>query len=339
VAKVIAANDFLKMADSVPVADVRTPAEFARGHIPGALQLPLFSNEERAEVGKLYLQRGKEEAIQTGMTIAGSRLSSYVTEASNLAPGKKILLYCWRGGMRSSSLAWLLDTAGFETFVLEGGYKAYRRHVRESFSRQARLTLLGGYTGSGKTELLESLSLKGEQVLNLEMIANHKGSAFGFIGMQQQNSQEQFENQLHKEWSLLDLDINTWVEDESINIGSNQIPRALYDQMKISPLVLIEVERRERVQRLVKDYACTERELLVQCFKKIEQRLGKEHLSEALDAIGSGNFEIAAHLALHYYDKAYHHQLSQRPVNMIYTIELNCGDKTEKVLRLITDKE
>jgi tRNA 2-selenouridine synthase len=319
----------------MPIADVRTPAEFTRGHIPGAKQLPLFSNEERAEIGKLYFQQSREDAIRSGIAIAGSRLSYYVTEALAIAPERKILLYCWRGGMRSSSLGWLLDTAGFEAYILEGGYKAYRRHLHDSLGKKARIIILGGQTGSGKTELLESLTLSGEQVLNLEQIAMHKGSAFGFIGNEQQPSQEQFENTLHKHWSMLDHNRHTWIEDESINIGTVQVPRELFDQMQAAPMILIEVSREKRIIRLVREYSNTPREVLVQCFKKIEQKLGRERVARSIEAVRSENYGLAANLALHYYDKAYNHQVSKRTYDTIHKLVLNDADTPEQRIKLM----
>jgi len=180
-----------------PVIDVRSPGEFVRGHIPGAHSVPLFTDEERAVVGTLYKQQGRDAAVREGLRIVGPKLATIVDEARALAPDGRIGVHCWRGGERSGSVAWLLDKAGFtEVFTLKRGYKAFRQHVLEAFNMPHDLRVLGGYTGTGKTETLAHLRELGEQVIDLEGLAHHKGSSFGALGEEPQPTTEHFENLL-----------------------------------------------------------------------------------------------------------------------------------------------
>ena len=195
--KRITAEEIFQLEPDRMLLDVRTPAEFAQGHVPGAQNLPLFSDEERAEVGTLYKQVNPERAFLRGLDLAGAKMSWYVREAMRLAPNRKVAVHCWRGGQRSGSLATLLSFAGFDVQVVQGGYKAYRTHVLEQFAlRKSKFVVLGGKTGSGKTEILKQLASLGEQVIDLEALANHKGSAFGALGEEPQPRVEQFENNL-----------------------------------------------------------------------------------------------------------------------------------------------
>lgn len=311
-AEIIQAADFLAASRHIPVADVRTPLEFEKGHIPGANLYPIFSNEERAEIGKLYTLQGKDIAVQKGLELVGPRMGRYVEKALEIAPGKEILLYCWRGGMRSSSIAWLLDLSGFNVKILQGGYKGYRRYIHSVFEETQNICILGGYTGSGKTRLLEDLQYSGEQVINLEALASHKGSTFGWIGEYQQPTQEQFENELAKRWIALDRKKAVWIEDESINIGQVQIPRSLFLQMQASPMVLIKKSFKARVEQLVRDYSRDSAESLILCFQRIQRRMGTYHAGQAITFVQQGNLSDAAMIALEYYDKTYEAQMRKR---------------------------
>src|ERR1700759_4202769 len=171
--------DELLTGPTMPIADVRTPAEFAHGHIPGAFNLPLFSNEERVLVGTTYKQVGKEAAILLGFDLTGAKWSGFIREALEIAPKKKIALHCWRGGMRSGAMAWALDLYGFDVYLLTRGYKHYRRRGLDTFAEKLNIRILGGLTGSGKTKVLHQLKSLGEQVIDLEDLAQHQGSAFG----------------------------------------------------------------------------------------------------------------------------------------------------------------
>ena len=171
--------------------DVRTPAEFRQGHIPGAANLPLFSDAERAEVGTLYKQQGRQAAVLRGLALVGPRMEALAAELvtwSERSAGAPLRLHCWRGGMRSGSVAWLAQQLELPVLLLEGGYKSYRRWVLELFERPWPLRLLGGRTGCGKTELLLALRERGAAVVDLEGLAHHRGSSFGGLGLPEQPS-------------------------------------------------------------------------------------------------------------------------------------------------------
>ena len=198
-------EEFLDKAQTLPIIDVRSPGEYQHAHIPGAISIPLFDNDERAQVGTKYKNAGKDSAVLLGLSLVGPKLADFVKQSKKLNPqGKEVLVHCWRGGMRSSSFAWLLDTAGLTASTLVGGYKAYRNTVLSAFSEPHNLIILGGKTGSGKTDILKELARQGEQIIDLEGLANHKGSTYGAIGQAPQPATEQFENLVHQQWRQLD---------------------------------------------------------------------------------------------------------------------------------------
>ena len=229
--------NFLQKAEHIPVVDVRTPSEFEQGHIPAAHNIPLFTNRERKSVGISYKREGQHEALMKGLDFAGPKMSTFVRKAEKIARQKQLLLHCWRGGMRSESMAWLFETAGFDCFLLEGGYKSFRKYVLAYFNNAFPFIVIGGLTGSGKTDALKSLAEQGEQILDLEAMANHKGSAFGNLGEKKQHSTEHFENMIC--WELLPFDKNRsiWVEDESRNIGRNILPAGIFNQIRYAPVI------------------------------------------------------------------------------------------------------
>ena len=303
---------FLGKRLSTPIIDVRSPAEFGKGHIPGAFNIPLFSDEERAVIGTLYVQNGKDDAVMKGLELVGPKMKNFVLEAKKIASDNRVLVHCWRGGMRSKSMAWLFEQIGLKTTILKGGYKAYRNFVLDKINCQPDLIVIGGMTGSGKSEILRELKSNSEQVLDLEALANHKGSAFGALGQPSQPTQEQFENNLFDELWHLDLQKKIWIEDESFSIGRNQLPKRLFETMQQSPLIFISVDRQSRINRLVSEYGCFSKDLLAESIKKIEKRLGYDQAKAALEALNSDNFEAVADIALRYYDKAYQWQIQNR---------------------------
>jgi len=321
--KKIRAEELFERKQEIPLVDVRTPDEYRHGHIPGAVQIPLFDNNERALIGKVYAHKGSDAAVLLGMEIVGPRLKSYIEKAREISPERKIILYCWRGGMRSGSLAWLFSTAGMQCYVVEGGYKAYRRYVLEKFRTPLKLIVLGGETGAGKSEILRMLASDGEQILDLEAIACHKGSAFGAIGQPGQPTQEQFENNLFEAFRTLKPDKPVWIENESITIGKLFLPRSLFDQMEKAPLVCISRPFTERLERLVREYAITDHETLTAVFRGLIRRLGSEKCQQAITAVHEGKYEEAAEIALHYYDKVYSRQLDKKQQQIIKTFYID----------------
>lgn len=306
---------FLTQQAQCLVWDVRSPAEFAAGHLPGAVSVPLFSDEERAQVGICYKQKGGPQAVELGLELVGPKMASWVRQARQArGTGGSIGLYCWRGGMRSGSMAWLLEQAGFDVSLLLGGYKAYRHYVRAVLERPWRLHVLGGHTGSGKTELLHHLAEAGAQVIDLEGLARHKGSAFGAIGQPEgQPRIEHFENMLAGQLLTKDASKPIWVEDESQTIGQVFIYKPFYDQMEAAPLYCLQVPLADRVARLVADYAQGPEADLAAAIQKIARRMGPQHAQTALAALKTREYAHVAELALAYYDPCYDHALTRRP--------------------------
>lgn len=331
---------FLPLTDTLPLVDVRSPAEFAQGHIPGAVNIPLFNNDERAIVGIGYKNGGKEHAVQLGLEIVGPKLAGFVEQAKRMATKKEILVHCWRGGMRSGSMAWLFETAGLKAYTLEGGYKAYRRYIRQQFSRPVKMVVLGGYTGSGKTDILKALERQGEQFLDIEALAHHKGSVFGPLGQPPQPTNEQFENNLADAWRKFDFSKPVWVEDESRQLGKCVLPDPLFFQIGEAPLIKLLVPKTEREKRLVKEYGHFGKDELREQLVKIRERLGGQYLKEALKALEDGDLQTVAGLTLRYYDKAYAHGASQRPQEKVFELKLEKDDPQEnaKVILKFVEK-
>ena len=327
--------DLLEKRGTCPLLDVRSPGEYAHGHIPGAISFPLFSDVERAEVGTLYKQDGKEIAMEVGLRIVGPKLATFVKEAKALAPERKVMLHCWRGGQRSGSMAWLLRQAGLEVETLPGGYKAYRHLVQESFESTAlKLVVLGGETGSGKTKILHELVAVGEQIIDLEGLANHKGSAFGFIGEQPQPTVEQFENELFERILALDVSKRVWVENESHSIGRIFIPEAFWTKMRAAPLLIIKIPDDARIENLLEDYVLTDKTDLEVAFQKISKKLGGQNLKIALEALECNDFAAAAKIALWYYDKTYQHGIETSKSPNLKQIAFDHGKPGEIALEL-----
>ena len=320
---------------SIPIIDVRTPAEFQQGHIPNALNIPIFSNEERVKVGTNYKQQGKDTAILVGLEFVGPKLRNFVKSAKKIATNNKLILYCWRGGMRSKSMAWLFDFAGIEVLLIKGGYKAYRNFILESFEKPAKIIVLGGKTGSGKSEILRKINDAGEQFIDLEGIANHKGSAFGALGQNPQPSTEYFENLLYEEWRKIDLSQPLWLEDESMNVGQVAIPRPLFQQIRNAFVFNIDVDKQTRIKRLVDEYASFDTEDLSLIINRIAKRLGGLNTKLSLEALHESDFAKVADLTLSYYDKAYLFGLSKREQTKVKTIKVEDYNHEALVEKLI----
>jgi tRNA 2-selenouridine synthase len=325
---------FLLQSKGHLTIDVRSPKEFTKGHIPHAVNLPLFNDEERTKIGTIYKQIGRNEAIEAGLEIAGPKMAGFVRFAKPLAKENKIFVHCWRGGMRSGSMAWLLDMMGYEVYTLHQGYKAYRNHVLNELGRQANYIILGGRTGSGKTAILLALREKGEQIIDLERIAHHKGSAFGALGEDPQPTPEQFENNVYCRFSKLDAGKPIWLEDESKNIGKCYIPNGMWAAMSASPMVVIDMPLEVRVERLIKDYSGQPIGGLKESVEKLERRLGNEAMKQALQALEGKDFAEVARIALRYYDKAYDHGMKARNAKNITLLSFEKDDMEEIAIRL-----
>ena len=321
--------EFLKLADKVPIIDVRTPLEFEHASIPGAFNIPIFSNEERVLVGTCYKQQSREEAILLGFDLTGPKWSTFIKEALKIAPDKKIGVHCWRGGMRSGAMAWSLSLYGFEVYLLEGGYKRFRNWVLDQFKEEYPLLVLGGMTGSGKTNTLIELKKLNQQVIDLEDIAQHQGSAYGSMGKLIQPSQEHFENILASQLVKTDRTKAIWVEDESLSIGKCFIPNPFFKQMRETNLFKIEVPFQKRVDFLVEEYGKLNKEFLIERTLKIGKRLGPLQTKEAIQAIEADQMDVFIKMVLVYYDKTYSNGQEKRSPDKVYSLPCNSTDAIE----------
>jgi tRNA 2-selenouridine synthase len=337
--KQLSLTEFLEKAKTTVVVDVRTPLEFEQGHIPGAINIPIFTNEERVLVGTAYKQQGRQPAILLGFEITGPKWAGFIKTAEQIAPDKKILVHCWRGGMRSGALAWAFELYGFEVATLKGGYKTFRRAGIDTFSGAFPFTILSGSTGCAKTKTLQEMKILGEQVIDLEDLAQHQGSSFGSMGTLIQPSQEQFENLLAQELQKMDCSKRIWLEDESVTIGKRVIPKPIWLQMRNAPVVKMEIPKEERVSYLNQDYSHLDKEFLKDSVLRIAKRLGPLETKLTLVAIDEGRMKDFIEQVLVYYDKTYLKGLNNRAVLNIQTIELekiNPIENAKAVMALVS---
>jgi len=329
----LTAANFLRLNREIPIVDVRSPSEYAAGHIPDAINIPLFADDERAIVGTIYKQQGQQPAIEKGMEFVQPKMRALAEAAMAASVNGKLGVYCWRGGMRSNRMAWWFEENGLNCTVLENGYKSFRSEALNAFGKLENLLVIDGPTGSGKTELLHELRKNGEQILDLEALANHKGSAFGSIGMAKQPSSEQFQNDLHEELQKLNLEKRIWVEREGMTIGKVYLPQSLWVNMNRSRVVIIDVPLELRVDRLMQHYGNAPIPDLEKSIRKLQQKLGGQHMNAALDLLQKGDLRTIAHLLLAYYDKRYRYSQEKYLATNPTTIHLS--DPESAVVRLL----
>jgi tRNA 2-selenouridine synthase len=310
--KRISITEFVSMMEQYPILDVRSPLEYAHAHMKNAYSLPLFSDEERKVVGTAYKQQGKQPAIKIGLNYFGVKMAAMVSEVEALLAAspdlnnKVVLVHCWRGGMRSAGVAWLLDLYGYTVYTLAGGYKTYRNWVLAQFMVPYQCKVLGGFTGSGKTETLQSLKALGQPIIDLEGLAHHKGSTFGNLGQPVQPSQEQFENLLAQSLFKIHSEHHyIWVEDESRRIGLVNIPTPLFDQMRKSKLYFLDIPFASRLQFIVSGYGKFEKDQLMSAILRIKKRLGGLETKTAINYLIEDDIINSFSVLLTYYDKLY----------------------------------
>ncbi len=365
----ITIEEFLGLAKQHPVLDVRSPGEYNHAQIPGAYSLPLFTDDERKIVGTAYKQQSREAAIKIGLDFFGVKMKRMIEEVegiSNLELGKKVkpdsqfptpnsntlLVHCWRGGMRSAGVAWLLDLYGFKVYTLVGGYKAYRKWVLSQFEENYSFGIIGGYTGSGKTLLLHELLKQNKTVVDLEALANHKGSAFGSVG--KQPTQEMFENSLAQAladtgYKMQDKNILNpasripdpvsciYIEDESQRIGNLQIPMPLWNTMRRSPVYFLDIPFAKRLDYITEEYGKVEKEKLMEAILRIKKRLGGLETKNAAGFLEENEYRDCFRILLTYYDKWYTRGLNNREnlpslLNKIPCVSVDTKTNTEKLL-------
>jgi tRNA 2-selenouridine synthase len=233
-------------------------------------------------------------------------------------------------------MAQVFEKAGYEVGILKGGYKAYRRYIRTQLAVPHPVIVLGGYTGSGKTEILRSMSSLGANVIDLEGLAHHKGSVFGSLGELPQPTNEQFENDLFDQWKKLPPNEPVWLEDESRMIGRITLPEPVYLQISKSPMVKIDVEKNIRIQNLVNGYARFDKPLLAEAIARISDRVGGDNAKLAIMALNEDDFHAVAEIVLSYYDKAYRFAIERRPGRRILELPVE-NYNIHQIAKMIID--
>ncbi len=316
----ISIKTFIDLYQNYPTIDVRSELEYEHAHIPGAVSLPLFSNEERKIVGTIYKQQSREAAIKKGLEFFGPKMKDIIVFVEKILKEKKIdskilVIHCWRGGMRSAAIAWLLDLYGFKIYTIIGGYQAYRNWVLDQFKIDWKFNILGGYTGSGKTIILQEFEKLKIPFIDLEGIAGHKGSAFGRIGLPPQQSCEMFENTLAKELqkhSTFFPNQNIWLEDESQRIGAVSIPHNLWLTIRNQNVYFIKIPFEQRLEYIEETYGILNNEELQEAVLRIKKKLGGLETKLSIEFLQKRNIKEAFRILLHYYDKLYQKALDQR---------------------------
>lgn len=328
--------------------DVRSENEYSESHIPGAFNVPIFNNAERAQVGTVYKHIGREQAKELGLEIASAKLPGLIKSIRELVHGQPVVVYCWRGGMRSKSIATILDLMGIETYRLNHGFRGYREYVTETmenYELTSRCILIHGMTGTGKTDLLDLLAADGEPVLDLERMAAHKGSVFGGIGEEPHN-QRTFDSLLLDQLQVIEGQKYFFMEAESQRIGRVRIPEFLWNKKFDAVHVLLEASISTRVNRLVEQYvieAANVLEKLEGAYLKIESKLPAQQRKEGSLALAERRFrDLAELLLVHYYDPRYAHARTQYqgPVIVLSSEDLlRCKGQIQEIARDMTARD
>jgi tRNA 2-selenouridine synthase len=322
------------LLESHCIIDVRTPLEFAEDHLPGAVSVPILTNEERVEIGTLYKQTGPRQARQRGLELTCGRFGAMVGEIVAQAAGRPILTYCWRGGLRSLSMAILLEMSGYPVVQLLGGYKAFRGQVInffEEFRPPAPMIVLHGMTGTGKTTFINGLDRQQWTTIDLEGLACHRGSAFGEVGLYQTLSQKRFETLLWAEFQRAPADRPIVLEGESPRIGRISLPGNLYEVMAASCKVWCVASLDTRIKRLAVEYAHEEyREAMADALERIKKKLGGQRYAELAGLLATWDIEgLGRGLIEYYYDKLYY---KHRPWTPELEIDLEDYNMAERLM-------
>ena len=330
-----------------PLIDVRSPGEYYKGNMPNSLNIPLFDNEERSIVGTVYKNYGREKAVIQGLDFLADKIDNMVNklfEALNVYKSKKVgsqieeptlKIYCARGGMRSQSISWLLEKYNQRNVTLRDGYKSYRKWALESFNQEWRINLIGGKTGTGKTKLLKLLDENNYQIIDLEGLACHRGSTFGGIGMKEQPSNEQFENNIAEKLKGFKKSNKIFVEAESANIGRCKIPHEFFSQMKSAERIEIKKSESNRLDELIKTYSIYEEKDLIEAVLRIKKRLGPQRTKIAIESIKNKDWRSVCKSVLEYYDKCYEYEKTGK--NNIKILDMTDIFDDQKTLKLINE--
>lgn len=334
--KDIEVTEALNLENAVFI-DLRSPVEFNTGHIPGAVNIPLFSDQERSEIGIIYRHQGPEPARNKGLEVVAPRLAEMVAAIRKTAAESNIVVYCWRGGDRSDAVARVLDIMQVDGYRLAGGYKAYRNLIIERLRElpRSKVVVIHGLTGSGKTSVIKKMAADGWPAVDLEGLANHRGSVFGGLGRGEQPKQKQFDSMLYEKLRQFAGDKFLIVEGESRKIGRLFLPDRLYAMMKKGLHVLIYDNLENRVKRIYDEYVVesgnTTKEYL-NCIKGLKGYLGKNKTQEITKMISDGNFWDTIRILLKdYYDPLYGYPYGPDPH---YCLNLDGSDTSQAAKRL-----
>ncbi|WP_373893613.1 tRNA 2-selenouridine(34) synthase MnmH [Virgibacillus sp. CBA3643] len=333
----ISIDELLKLKDTgeLTVIDVRSPSEFKNSTIPGSINIPFFSDEERAEVGTLYKQVSQQAAKERGLEIVSAKLPDFVKNFSNVDGEKAV--FCWRGGMRSRTSATVLALMGIEVLRLDGGYRSYRNWVVDTLETsefKPHVYVLNGYTGSGKTTILHRLHEQDYPVIDLEGLANHRGSIFGQIGLEP-NNQKTFDALLLEDIERLNDSPYALFEGESKRIGKVTLPLFMLEKKEQGTQLFIDIPIEERINNILEDYQPWEhKQSCLEAFTRIKKRIHTPIAKQIEADLKSENYASAVRLLLeYYYDPLYDHSTRQIPDNQKINIKANNAEEAVDLIR------
>ncbi|WP_163468858.1 tRNA 2-selenouridine(34) synthase MnmH [Fusobacterium sp. IOR10] len=331
----ISFEEVLKLKNYVLI-DARSPKEFLEQGIPGAVNIPALLDDERAEVGTAYVKQSKEKAKEIGIQRISKRLPEIFKNINELSKKyDRLIFYCSRGGMRSGSLEVLFNTLGFKTMKLQGGYKSYRQYILENIheiNKNKEYIVLHGRTGEGKTKILEKLEEKGYSVLNLEKMADHKGSFFGGVCETREQSQKRFDGEIFNRL-IKDTKGYFLVESESKRIGNIYINENIYSSIVNGKHLFVSTSMKNRVEIIMEDYADAKISELEECLLKVARYISKERYEKYHSLLIEGKLaELSEILMEKYYDPLYDVGINK----YTYDVNINYEDVDEAVEEIVT---
>lgn len=322
------------------IIDTRTPKEFEKDNIPDSVNYPIFSDEERAKIGTLY-KKDKTKAYQEGITTYNNKIIHFIESFKKLDKNKKIIVYCWRGGMRSKTIAELISNLGYDTYQLEGGYKSFREYIRDFFEEYTppfKLIVLQGYAGCGKTDILKKI----RPSIDLEGIAQHRSSIFGAIGLKP-ISQKRFESRLWKKLIDLEKETAVFIEGEARKIGDVYIPKKIFDAIQKAKTIFITTNIKNRTKRIVKEYFThSADEFIKEKIKTLKEQISKKEVEKLLECMDEKKYEkVSEYLLTEYYDPKYDYFFKDRKyaAKINYETITDAIDKIEKIKNKIIRNE
>jgi len=318
------------------IIDVRSPLEYEEDHIIGSINCPVLNDQERIIVGTIYKKESTFKAKIIGSSLTARNIAKHIEEKFINQQGSwQPLVYCWRGGQRSKAFSIILSEVGWRTCQLEGGYKKYRNEVINFLNRigsKLKIILISGKTGSAKTKILQNIKLQGGQILDLENLANHKGSLLGKIPGLKQPSQKLFESKLYHQIKQLDLRKNVYIEAESSKIGNIHIPKTIWAKMIVSPRIEIEADLELRSSFLLKDYRymCENPELIKPIIYGLKNRLSKKLINDWLELITKKLWlDLTKSFLENHYDPSYSSNTIKNDRKVIKKIQAKSFSKQE----------